>query len=86
MMDGMIRRRMWRGGPLIEWSASKGNSRLAHASGGYVGSYICDQCEKPAENGVYRTAPGFWVCEKCKNRNHTGQHLSMEKTGSVQNR
>ena len=62
-------RRMWLGGPLRVCCAVKtSKTPLAHASGSYVGCYVCCGCGKPS-NGVYFVgAVSKWLCGPCKTR------------------
>jgi hypothetical protein len=40
-------RRMWAGGPFRQWSETRTNgTRMPHAQGGFVGSYVCEVCER----------------------------------------
>lgn len=56
---------MWDGGPLRQWAEEKPSaSWIPYARGGYVGPYVCEECQK-AVGGVYRTASG-WVCTACR--------------------
>jgi hypothetical protein len=64
--------RMWRGGPLREFSEVRlSNNQKAYSSPflqGYAGSYVCDGCLTPTE-GVYRVLlTKKWLCGRCKEK------------------
>jgi hypothetical protein len=67
----IIVKRMWEGGPLRNWSPSHTSlAPMVYAKGGYVGSYVCDQCQRSCD-GVYCTdgeqaGQKRWVCGGCK--------------------
>jgi hypothetical protein len=62
-------RRMWEGGPLRSWSPTKTTlATLAHARGGFVGSYACDLCRRSCD-GVYSLKEEQkWLCGACKSK------------------
>jgi hypothetical protein len=65
-------RQMWAGGPSRIWSSTCGNmAPMGYATGGFVGSYICQGCNQQAD-GVYRsedsTGGKKWLCGSCADR------------------
>jgi hypothetical protein len=76
--------RMWPGGPLRQYVAGDrhpGGSFIRHGkaiSGGFVGSYVCDACRRPA-GGLYSVAQlKKWVCGGCR----TAVKITMRALGS----
>ena len=64
-------KRMWDGGPLRQWAPQRplhaGSTWVFYSGviGGYVGPYVCDQCEQPVV-GVYRVYHvKKWICKAC---------------------
>jgi hypothetical protein len=61
----VVRRRMWPGGPLRNWSPTQASAAsMLYAKGGYVGGYVCDLCQRTSP-GAYH-ARGLWLCGGCK--------------------
>jgi hypothetical protein len=63
-------RRMWEDGPSRLWSRTRG--KIPYATGGFVGSYLCQGCNQQAD-GVYRSEGSRgrrkWLCAGCADRN-----------------
>src|SRR5262245_28117948 len=59
--------RMWKGGPLRNWSPVKTpKTPSSFAEGSFVGAYVCDGCRQPCD-GLYRTREEQrWLCGPCK--------------------
>lgn len=70
--DPVNARRMWAGGPLRRWSATRDSgSTMPLAVGGFWGPYICDRCQLPCA-GVRCIKEGCqgarkWLCGDCLN-------------------
>lgn len=59
-------RRMWTNGPLRRWARARLSSNwIPYETGGFVAGYVCDGCRQDVA-GVYRVAPGCWLCGSCK--------------------
>lgn len=61
-----------KGGPSRMWSpVSTPGAKLPNCDvgfgnlGGFTGQYVCQNCEEPANGGVYRVADD-WICGPCK--------------------
>ena len=80
-------RRMWQGGPLRLFAATKtNNTKVGLASGGFGGSYVCDGCKRLA-HGVHRVQSfgnggancATWLCGRCKAAASRGLRDALDK-------